>query len=77
MPYVTELVVGSCVVRRQSGSCLQVKQRSGQRGSCPGMRAVDGLQQVCCVRVCCVSAGCTGTVEGCSCQISCVVMSSE
>ena len=33
MPYVTELVVGSCVVRRQSDSCLQVKQRSGQRDS--------------------------------------------
>ena len=28
MPYVTELVVGSCVVRRQSDSILRVKQRS-------------------------------------------------
>ena len=77
MPYVTELVVGICVVRSQSDSCLQVKQMSGQRDSCPGMRAVDGLQQVCCVRVCCMSAWMHWTVEGCSCQISCVVMSSE
>ena len=45
---------------------------------CPGMRAVDGRTPagVLC-EGCCVSAGCTGTVEGCSCRISCVVMSSE
>ena len=51
MSYVTELVVGSC------DSFLRVKRRSGQRDSVSGMRAVAGLQQVCCVRVCCVSAG--------------------
>ena len=44
--------------RCQSDSCLPVKQRSETDTRCPGMRAVDGLQQVYCVRVCCVSAGC-------------------
>ena len=34
--------------RNQSDSCLPVKQRSETR--CPGMCAVDGLQQECCVR---------------------------
>ena len=43
MPYVTELVVGSCVGRRQSDSFLRVTRRSGQRDSVSGMRAVDGL----------------------------------
>ena len=42
MPYVTELVVGSCVVRRQSDSFLRVKRKSGQRDSLSGMRAVEG-----------------------------------
>ena len=74
MPYVTELVVGICVVRSQSDSCLREKQRSGGRDSvswhaCHG-RAPAGV--LC--EGCCVSAGCTGTVEGCSCRISCLVI---
>ena len=50
MPYVTELVVGICVVRSQSNSCLPVKQRSEDsvswhacRGRTPAGVLCEGL----------------------------------
>ena len=63
MPYMTELVVGSCLVRRQSDSFLRVKQRSERLGVhaadvlWTGVPAGDRRSMEC------------GAVELCSCRM--------